>query len=244
MHNKYPKILAHRGASGLVKYENTFEAFDKAIQVGADGIELDIRKTKDNILIINHDPTINNILIKDATYNELFEITKTIGYLLPKFEEVLIRYGNKTLLDIEVKEEGYEDEIVNLTKKYLDYDKYFIKSFKKDVIIKIKEADENITTSLLIGERHSDFGFFGRLHELFPKKIINNTKCDMLSPNRLLLVLFYLKRVSKLNIPINVWTVNTEKELRKLMSSKYFPDYIITNYPDLALKIRKEIFKI
>ena len=50
MTKNYPLILAHRGAKGLVKFENTFEAFDKALEVGADGIELDVRKTKDNIV--------------------------------------------------------------------------------------------------------------------------------------------------------------------------------------------------
>ena len=78
---------------------------------------------------------------------------------------------------------------------------------------------------------------------MFPKKLLKKTNCDVLSPNRLLLILNYLKRVSKYNIPINVWTVNEEKELRNLMKSKYCPKYIITNYPDLAIKIRDEIYK-
>lgn len=243
MTKNFPLILAHRGASGLVQHENTIESFDKAIEVGSDGIELDVRITKDNILVINHDPNIDELIIKDNNYDDILKYTNKLGYTIPKFEDVLIRYKNKTILDIELKEKGYEKEIINLTTKYLDYDKYFIKSFKKEVIIKIKELDPNITTSLLIGERHSDSGKLGIFKELFPKKLVKLTKCDILSPNRLLLILWYLKRVSKLNIPINVWTVNKEKDLRKLMKSKYCPNYIITNYPDLALKIRKEIFK-
>ena len=243
MTKNYPLILAHRGAKGLVKFENTFEAFDKALEVGADGIELDVRKTKDNILIINHDPSINDIIIKDKTYEELLTITKSLGYILPKFEDVLIKYGNITLLDIELKETGYEEEIITLTTKYLSYDKYFIKSFRKSSIIKIKELDKNIKTSLLIGERYNEDGILGRFYEVFPKKLLKKTNCDVLSPNRLLLILNYLKRVSKYNIPINVWTVNEEKELRNLMKSKYCPKYIITNYPDLAIKIREEIYK-
>ena len=242
MDKNFPLILAHRGASGLVEHENTIEAFDKAVEVGSDGIELDVRKTKDNILIINHDPTIKDNLIIEKTYNELLEITKSIGYDLVKFEDVLIKYGNKLILDIELKEYGYEEEIVKLTTKYLTYDKYFIKSFKKLSIIKIKELDPSIITSLLVGQKHSDSGRFGLIKEIFPKSLIKETNCNMLSPNKLILILWYLKRVSKYNLPINVWTVNKEKDLRKLMKSKYCPNYIITNYPDLALKIRKEIF--
>ena len=56
------KIFAHRGASGWDKKyapENTMPAFEKAIEMGADGIELDVQLTKDSVIVICHDERID-----------------------------------------------------------------------------------------------------------------------------------------------------------------------------------------
>ena len=69
------KIFAHRGFSG--KYpENTMLAFEKAVEIGVDGIELDVHLTKDNELVIIHDEDIKRTtngegLVKDMTLEEL-----------------------------------------------------------------------------------------------------------------------------------------------------------------------------
>ena len=62
MRNKKQIIEAHRGASGYC-YQNTIESFDKALELKADAIELDIRRTKDKKIIVVHDPTYMNIHI-------------------------------------------------------------------------------------------------------------------------------------------------------------------------------------
>ena len=62
------KIFAHRGASGLVPFENTIDAFSKAIELNCDGIELDVRQTKDKVMIINHNPDIGGLIINDHNF--------------------------------------------------------------------------------------------------------------------------------------------------------------------------------
>ncbi|MBO7078809.1 MAG: glycerophosphodiester phosphodiesterase, partial [Bacilli bacterium] len=76
------KIVGHRGASGLVEHENTIEAFQKAIEIGCYAIECDIRKTKDDILVINHDPFIKDLVIEKHSYQELNDYTMSLGYHL------------------------------------------------------------------------------------------------------------------------------------------------------------------
>jgi glycerophosphoryl diester phosphodiesterase len=81
------KIYAHRGASGWdTKYapENTMPAFEKAIKMGADGIELDVQLTKDSVIVICHDERIDRTSdgigwLKDYTLKELreFSFSKT-----------------------------------------------------------------------------------------------------------------------------------------------------------------------
>ena len=62
------KIIAHRGASGLVKVGNTLEAFQKAIEVKADGIELDLRKFETEYLKGNVQLKVFHIKIGDKIY--------------------------------------------------------------------------------------------------------------------------------------------------------------------------------
>ena len=69
------QIWAHRGASGYCP-ENTIEAFEKAIEMNSDGIELDVQLTKDGQIVVCHDELIDRVsnhkgFLKDFTYEEL-----------------------------------------------------------------------------------------------------------------------------------------------------------------------------
>ena len=78
------KIFAHRGFSG--KYpENTMLAFKKAVEIGCDGIELDVHLTKDNVLVIIHDEDIKRTangqgLVRDMTFEELRRFDYSAGF--------------------------------------------------------------------------------------------------------------------------------------------------------------------
>lgn len=232
-------IIAHRGASGLVEHENTIESFAKAVEVGADAIECDVRKTKDGKMIIVHDDNYEDKKIIDLTYEELSELTKQKGFIMPTLEETLLWAKGKIFIDIELKEEGYEEEFINAVKKVLTYDEFYVRSFNDNSLKKIKELDENIKTVLLLGVEHPRHGIFTRLSELFPLARIKRTKCDMVSPYYELIRLGYVCRLKLSKTPVLVWTVNDESLMRKLLF-KNKVDAIITNYPDIALKVLKE----
>ena len=78
MDQEKTKVWAHRGASGYAP-ENTLDAFQKAVEMGADGIELDVQMTKDGELVVIHDETIDRVSngkgwVKDYTYEELKKV--------------------------------------------------------------------------------------------------------------------------------------------------------------------------
>ena len=227
------KIFAHRGASDLVKFENTIDAFQKAIEVNSDGIELDVRKTIDNVIVVNHNPDVDGLIVSDHTYQELLDKSLSIGYKIPTLEETLVFCQNKIFLDIEVKEPGFEQELITLVKRYLNYDQFFIRSFIESIIIKTKEIDSNIKTVLLISPK--------KLKEVvgcvFPGKKIKRTKCDIISPHRHVLHHNFINRMHRKNILVSVWTVNEDKEMLKFIKKK--ADFIITNYPDKAKNLLK-----
>lgn len=229
-------VQAHRGASGY-EHQNTIKAFDKAVELKSDAIELDIRKTKDNLIVVFHDPTFEGVHINDWNYHDLLAKTEEKGFLVPLLIDVLNEYKGKILLDIEIKEEGYEEEIVKMITSVLSYDEFNIRSFSEKTIRTIKELDPNIYVILLIGAEFPKYGFFSRLAELFPKAKVRRSKCDAVSPNYQLVRLWYVQRMHLLKKAVLAWTVNDEKIMKRMLF-KAKVDGIVTNYPDLAINIR------
>lgn len=232
-------VSAHRGASGLVEHENTIEAFEKAIEVGADSIECDVRKTKDGIIVINHNADIYGLLIKDHTYNELNEECNKHGYHLATLIEGLNTVKDKIALDIEIKEVGYEDEILNQCLSVLNEGEFYFRSFYDSTLLKMKELNPNITTVLLLGLDKTKHKIKTRISELFPRKRIRKCKCDAISPYHQLLLFGYCKRVHRLNCRVYVWTVNNKELMEKVLYKKK-ADGVVTNYPNIALDLVKE----
>lgn len=232
---KLPKqmIVAHRGASGLVEHENTIDAFQKAIDVGADCIECDVRRTKDGVMIIFHDELINGVPVNELTHREILDIT---GYHVPTLEETLEFVKGKILIDIELKEGGYEEEAVALIQKHLKNDEFYIRSFLDKTVRKVKKIDKTITTALLLGLEHPKNVLLTRLSELFPFFRILKTKCDIVSPYYRLLKLGFVTRMRILGRRVSVWTVDDEPLMKVLLKKKKV-DSLVTNYPDVALRI-------
>ncbi len=112
-------IIAHRGAPGYAR-ENTIESFKKALALGADMIEFDVRRTKDHALIVYHDERIQGHPIKDLVFEAIRRIAANQGFDIPTVEEVLKWSKGKIKLDVELKEEGYEREVAQLISSYFE----------------------------------------------------------------------------------------------------------------------------
>ena len=239
MENKDCKIIAHRGASGLTEFDNSLESFRKAVELGADMIEFDVRKTRDDVLIAFHDPEIQGERISDLSYEELLDITEEIGFRVPTVEDVVNLSKGKIGLDIELKEEGYEEKVVELVKDQLDYDSYVMKSFSDECAKAIKRHDSEVKSGLLLGLEDPDSKIKTRLSELFPKRRLNRCNADFVSPNYRLLRFFYLWRMWRQGFEVFVWTVNDEGMMERWISRGV--DALITDRPDLALKVREKV---
>jgi len=116
---KISLFIGHRGT--LVDYdENTLEAFGIAIKSGANCIELDVRRTKDNKLIAFHDKklariTNDNGILKNLTYNDVKNLkTKIRNQKIPLLEESIDYITDKTQMIIHLKDKGIEKEVLGL----------------------------------------------------------------------------------------------------------------------------------
>ena len=231
-----PRIVAHRGNTSLAKFENTLEAFQLAIEIGIPQIEFDLRMTQDGQLICYHDPAIEGIKISNLNLVELLAISRRKGFEVPLFEDVLKLCRDRIDLDIEIKEEGYEDRVVALTTKYFSYSNFVMKSFHDSSVRKIKDLDPQIEVGLLLGKLTKKYVSLDILAQFFPEYRIFKTGADFVSPNFRLIRFGFLWRMRLLDRNIYVWTVNEEWRLLKLINNKHITA-IVTDQPELALKI-------
>ena len=139
---------AHRGASTYCP-ENTMLSFYTGVQMGANGIETDVQRTKDGILVLFHDDTITRVTgkpgaVADYTYEELRSFDVNTGALsdkIPTFEEFLRAFSHFDLtFAIELKVGGVETDTAALIYKYGLEDRVVITSFSFDYIAKMKEV--------------------------------------------------------------------------------------------------------
>ncbi len=231
-------LVAHRGAPALAR-ENTIESFERAIGLGADMIEFDVRETKDRILIVYHDERIEGRLIKELTYEEISRIAKGQGFSVPTLEQVLERTAGRIRLDVEMKEGGYERDIAELLLKYLKKDQFVVTSFYDSCVKRIKEMDPDIKTGLILGVSRPKNLLSTRLSEFFPHKRYREAKADFLLPHWKLLWFGFLRRTEREKIPVLVWVVNEEKMIRRLLNDPRV-DGIITDNLELAISLRNK----
>lgn len=224
--------IAHRGFSG--KYpENTLLAFKKAVEIKADGIELDVQLTKDNVPVIIHDEmvdrTTNSIgLVKNFTYKEIKRLNAGGNERIPSLEEFLeLAHDSNIFVNLELKNsifpyEGLEDIVLNLLEKYsISKEKLILSSFNHNSMMKIKEMDSSIKTGLL---------YESCLYK--PYNYLKTTSASALHPcfASLLQNIDETKDLIKKNVEINTYTVNDVVYMKALIDLGV--NGIITNYPD------------
>ena len=238
------KNFAHRGFSG--KYpENTILAFKKAIEVGAQGIELDVQLTKDGEIVIIHDETI------DRTTHGKGEVISYTYEELKKFDASYIYRGQMGFNKIPTLREYFElikdtdivtnielktgiNEYLGIEKKVWDMicefnlaDRIIISSFNHYSILRMKEIAPKIKCGLLsetwiinAGKYTRDLGI-----ECYHPHFANMTK-------------EIVKEIKSHGIEINTFTVNKEKDIRDMIEKGI--DIVIGNFPDLTKKIIEE----
>ncbi|MBA4240012.1 MAG: hypothetical protein C0448_04770 [Sphingobacteriaceae bacterium] len=248
-----PIIIAHRGASAYAP-ENTLSSFEKAIQMGALIIETDVHQTKDSVVVIMHDLTVDRTtngkgLIKDMSsidFNQLsIKQQKPVSSSEvenqnqnpPTLEETIQLINGRCKLLIELKKgnsyyPNIEKHIVDLITKYNAQSWIStIHSFEKEPLMNIAKRDSSINLQKLIVFNLPLVSFNFDKH--FNKDDFKNWEG---------VNVYYkfcskrvIRKIHKLGKTVYVWTVNNPRKARKL--AKRGVDGIITNKPDiLSLK--------
>ncbi|UCF30128.1 MAG: glycerophosphodiester phosphodiesterase [bacterium] len=230
-----PLIIAHRGASAYA-HENTLEAFRIAVEMGADMIELDVRRTGDGTLIVLHDGVINGRPVGEQEYDEIHAYGVSMGFIVPTLADTLDYTAGKIGMNIELKEEGYESDVADLALKHFGSEDLVITSSLDGAVQRIKDRFPAITTGLVLGASIYPSG----LRNILPGRRIKATGADILSVDARLMRFGFMALNRRLRRPVYVWTVNDRKTIWRLLSTGGV-EGIFTDRPDVALFLR-EVF--
>jgi glycerophosphoryl diester phosphodiesterase len=228
-------VVAHRGGPGMGPHENTLKAFQKAIECGADMIETDVRRTSDGVLICHHDDHIQKSLLANITYAEANVLAKKQGYEIPQLKHLLALAQGRIQLDIELKEVGYELDVIDTILSSMKHSEFVIKSFNDSSVYAIKEIDPRIVAGLLVEKTPFANRALDTVAKASYEARLALTRADFLGPEVSLVNKTLVTRMHLLGKKVFVWTPNSDAEIEALVELGV--DAIITDNPHRALEI-------
>ncbi len=241
-----PVIFAHRGASGYAP-ENTLAAFKKAVDLGADAIELDVKLSGDGVPVVIHDQT------TDRTTNGTGDVRKySIEQLqqldaggkfnaefsnerIPTLAEVFETVGRRIYINIELTnyrspQDGLAEKVMGVIHQYALDDWVMFSSFLPGNILSVKKRKPEIPAALLCQPGRAGALARGMIGRWVSSAVVHPYYTDMTQA--------FLSQEKSHGRMVNVWTVNESSEMRKLMELGV--NGLITDYPDRALTLRNQ----
>ena len=220
--------IGHRGAKGY-EPENTLLSFQKAIDIGVDGIELDVHLSSDGAIMVIHDETLDRTTNGKGFVNELslqelktfqIEIENTIPTLIEVFDLV----NKRCFINIELKGKGTYKPVINLIEHYIEeknwnYGHFIISSFNWSALQEVRKWNAKIPIGVLT---HTDLD----LAIAFAKFI----KAETIHPYFHLLNNENTKKMQNEGFKVFAWTVNETEDIQKIKS--FHVNGIISDFPD------------
>jgi glycerophosphoryl diester phosphodiesterase len=228
--------IAHRGASAYAP-ENTMAAFEKAVELGADVLELDLHLTWDNELVAIHDDSLERTTdgrgpVNERSLKELKRLDAGVwfgqdfaGQRIPTLSEVLDRFAGKVPLALEVKAgstffPGIEEEVVSILRRHSAIEQTAVASFDHYALERLKEIEPTLRTAALL---------VGRPVSL--SAIAGPGRADAIALEASLVTKTEVEACRAAGLQLVVWVVNEPAQMRYFIDLGV--DGIITDRPDL-----------
>lgn len=217
-----PRIVGHRGASATHP-ENTIEAFLAAGEAGADGVELDVRRTEDDVLVVYHDASLaDGRLLRRTAAAELPPSIPTLAEALEACADMWVNIEIKNLpsdQDYDA-EHGVSVAVAAVVAAYGVNDRVLVSSFDMATLDRLRSVDPTIPTGWLV--------FSGSAPSQFVDRAAAHGH-DAIHPHDVLVDPSFLRRSRSAGLSVNVWTVDDADRIRELAA--WGVDGIITNDP-------------
>jgi glycerophosphoryl diester phosphodiesterase len=256
-----PHVYAHRGGAAL-RPENTIVAFDHGMACGADGLEFDVHLSRDGVVVIHHDETLERTTgtagrVADRTAEDLARLDagytfqdraagdgafpyRGQGLGIPRLRDVLSRYPSaRVIIELKINDPELARRTIDEVRAASAVDRVALGSFYRRVLTAARRYEPRIATGASQEETRwalykSWVGWpLGRsnFHEFqVPERMGMNT---IVTPQ-------FVAHAHRAGHPVKIWTVDEEADMRRLLG--WGVDAIISDRPDLAVRIRDALF--
>jgi glycerophosphoryl diester phosphodiesterase len=250
-----PRVIAHRGGRGLWP-ENTLFAFRRAASLGADVLEMDIRQSAEGELVVLHDETVDRttdgsgpvaaltlaeLRRLDAGYRWTPDGGKTYPYrgrgiTVPTLKEVFQALP-RARMNLEIKARGpvLARPLCELIRAHRMEHRVVVASFGQEAMDAFRSTCREVATAATADEARRFF----RLSTFFLDPLFEPRAEVLQVPERLgsldVLTSRFVRGARRLNLKIDVWTVNEPEDMRRLVGLPV--DGIMTDYPDRLLAL-------
>lgn len=234
----HPVRIAHRGASGSAP-ENTAAAFERAIRIGVDAIEIDVHGTSDGRVVVIHDPTLDRTTdrcgwIREQTLDQIRSADAGAwfgrefrGEQVPLLEEAIETTRHRALLLVEIKGEFLAEKVLQIVDEMDAADQVVIQSFNPETVRRVKLLDAGIPTALLIGKLPAAPS---RVRARRLVKQVLEVGANALAIWHATLTPSFFEEMRKRAVSVWAWTVDEELVMRDMVQMGV--QGIITNHPE------------
>jgi len=217
-----PFLIGHRGYTVSGTRENTPEAFEAALEAGCDGVELDVRLTRDGVPVVHHDATLAtdagavplDSLPWDRVQGRRFAAGDGSPYVVWSLADTLTFISGRGLLNVEIKPLPAETRSDGVAAIYAEIEKarpresVLVSSFDPEVLTAVRRQDAAMLLGFLFGEMSA----FNHLEE---DAILDTLTA--LHPRHDLIDGRLMKRARERGLHVITWTVNDKARARKLV---------------------------
>jgi glycerophosphoryl diester phosphodiesterase len=226
--NNKPLIIGHRGAKGHVT-ENTLASIQKAMDLGVDGIEIDVHRCKTGELIVFHDFTVDRLTdgsgeITNYTLSKLKALHVKGGYQIPTLAEVFDTIDTKCLLNIELKGQDTAQAVSEMIEDYVNnkgwnYNSILVSSFQHSLLATLRQRNQEVPLGILTDTNLKEALRVGK-----------QIKAKAIHPNFTMLTQESVAKIKAEGYNVYTWTVNEHKDIARMVN--YNVDGIISDFPD------------
>lgn len=226
-------VIAHRGAS-VARQENTLDAFRLAVEMGADWIELDVRRSADDVLVVSHDAHLpDGRFIVEHDYDELPEWLPTLAEALEACQGAKVNMEIKNEPDDPDYDAQHQisDAVVGLALAFRDPDDLLVTSFNLDTVKRIKAVDASVPV-----------GYVTDTDVMNVQMLLEHAAgsgMDAIMPYDQTVDRRFVELAHQHGLLVCTWTVNEPDRMRELIDVGV--DGIITDTPDVLRAIVDEL---
>ena len=233
----HPLVFAHRGGAALAP-ENTIAAFDNGLALGADGLELDVRLSADDVVVVHHDATLDRTTSLRGPLAG-YSATRLADAGVPRLAEVLERYqGRRLIIEMKVNRPEFARAVIDVVRRANAAANVCLGGFGFRAVREVRAVAPEIATSAAREEvRWALYRSWCRWPVAAPAyggyQIPEHAGATRVVSPR------FVRDARRAGLAVQVWTVNEEADARRLLG--WGVDALITDRPDVIVPLVRSL---